>query len=204
MGRSSLALKQLRKVQKAKKRNRKKQLQWAVCSPASGSGGSKSEGQSEVDHTSSEGDALSDSGNQSQVGHITEGDALSDSGNQSQVGHTTEGDVLSDSGNQNHTSGSGGLSDYGNRGTTSPMTNLRGYFPVNSKGSSDLWEKEAARYCQEARLERIRADRIEEDCQLRMRQVRCFWRDKIYRECSRSGKILKTSMQGQSYSEAKH
>jgi hypothetical protein len=53
----------------------------------------------------------------------------------------------------------------------------------------------AARY---ARLERIRADRVEEECRLRIRQVRCFWRDKIYRECTRSGKMLKKAIQGPS------
>lgn len=58
---------------------------------------------------------------------------------------------------------------------------------------------DAAYYCQKARLERIRADQIEEECRLRIGQLRCFWKDKIYRECSRSGKILKTSMQRQSY-----
>jgi hypothetical protein len=81
---------------------------------------------------------------------------------------------------------------------------LGGILPDASDHSEETMKLEKARneaayYCQKARLKQIRADQIEEECKLRIGQVRCFWKDKIYRVCSRSGKILKTSMQRQSY-----
>ena len=41
--------------------------------------------------------------------------------------------------------------------------------------------------------------RIEEDCRSRIKQARSFWIDKIYKESTRPGKILKMAMQGPSY-----
>lgn len=46
--------------------------------------------------------------------------------------------------------------------------------------------------------EKARADTMEEECGRRIDQVRTFWRDKIYFEGSRPGKILKAAMQRRS------
>ena len=50
-------------------------------------------------------------------------------------------------------------------------------------------------YRNKAKEEEKRADAVEKECQRGIVSVRSFWRDKIYREGCRSGKILTISMQ---------
>ena len=165
MGRSSSALKQLRKAQKAKKRKKIKLLK---------------SGQVSTPPTCNEGEGKSETG-----------EGRFKTGEESNPGEQFS-DLESGSGKQSQSQG-----DVGDAGCGGSVSSNSG--PSELTIQLQKVKDEAALYCQDARLERIRADRIEEDCKLRMKQVRCFWRDKIYRECTRSGKMLKKAIQGPAY-----
>lgn len=78
--------------------------------------------------------------------------------------------------------------------------------PVSSSVSWEQYERvqlqlhEASRdircYKRAVKEEKKRAIAVEKECQRRVKSVRSFWRDKIYREGCRTGKILKLAMQG--------
>lgn len=50
-------------------------------------------------------------------------------------------------------------------------------------------------YQAQCRMERIRMDEVSKECQDRIAKVSHFWKEKIYREGSRSGIIVKRAMQ---------
>lgn len=71
----------------------------------------------------------------------------------------------------------------------------------SSSSSQDLCDilkrrKEQVYYYREKlRVLESKMDIVSEECEQRIRMVRHFWREKIYLEGSRPGKILKISMQ---------
>ena len=65
--------------------------------------------------------------------------------------------------------------------------------------------KEAVKYARqcESEVKALKEDlhRLDGDCRKKIRNVRYFWKDKIYGEGARSGKILKAAMQGSTVSK---
>ncbi len=59
--------------------------------------------------------------------------------------------------------------------------------------------KEVQGYQKEVKRNEKKLEGVEIECQRRIRSVRSFWKDKIYRETTRTGRIVKYAMQKTSH-----
>ena len=99
----------------------------------------------------------------------------------------------------------GGCSDFKDISEEAPLSKIPYAVELPTKESPPLltnFEKQVKKanywmqyYYRQAKKEAKRADRAEEACNKRIRDVGHFWQDLIYREGSRPGKILKCAMQ---------
>ena len=55
--------------------------------------------------------------------------------------------------------------------------------------------REAKKSKKQLKLDEKRMERVELECQRKINSIRSFWKDKIYRETTRAGKIVKVGMQ---------